>query len=137
LSALDTTKEILRITSTAGLSKDVIDLLQAKVSLLNEQIVLLEKEKAILVNEKTLLADKAARFETENIHLRQQLQDSQPVGFVENQGVLWKRTPTGFEAIPYCKECKSHPIMTPLHQGGIWVCANGEHTAPLAVEPPA
>jgi hypothetical protein len=129
LSALDTTKEILRITSSAGLSKDVIDLLPAKVSLLAEQIVLLEKEN-------TLLRTKASHFESENIQLRQQLQNSQPVGFVENMGVLWKRTATGFEPIPYCKECPRPTIMVHPHRGSVWVCGTGDHVAPLSAKPP-
>ncbi len=44
MSAIDTAKEIVRITSTAGLSKDVIDLLEKKNLLLTEQVTTLETE---------------------------------------------------------------------------------------------
>jgi len=56
--------------------------------------------------------------------------------FVENMGVLWRRRPTGYEPYPYCKECSSHPIMTPNHEIGIWGCGNGKHHAPISVKPP-
>lgn len=55
---------------------------------------------------------------------------------VESMGVLWKRTATGFEPHPYCKECVSHPVMTPMQYPGIWVCGTGDHHAPLSVRPP-
>ena len=48
MSALDTAKEIARMTSTASLGKDVIDLLKEKVTLLTEQIAALETENANL-----------------------------------------------------------------------------------------
>jgi len=48
MSALDTAKEIARMTSAASLGKDVIDLLKEKVSLLTEQIATLETENANL-----------------------------------------------------------------------------------------
>jgi hypothetical protein len=130
MSALDTAKEIVRIGSTAGLSKDVIDLMEKKLSLLTEQVILLEKENS-------LLRLKLSHFETEKANLRAQLQNLQPVGFEENMGVLWKRTANGFEQHPYCKECASHPIMTPVHEARTWVCATGNHIAPFSVKPPA
>jgi predicted nuclease with TOPRIM domain len=48
MSAIETAKEIVRISSTAGLSKDVIDLLDKKNSLLTEQVTTLETENANL-----------------------------------------------------------------------------------------
>jgi hypothetical protein len=56
---------------------------------------------------------------------------------VENMGALWRKSPTGFEPSPYCRHCAGNPIMTPLRQAGIWVCATGEHQAPLSIEPPS
>ena len=64
MSALDTAKEIVRIGSTAGLSKDVIDLLEKKSALLTEQVSALERENT--------------RLTTEVAQLRQQLQQLQP-----------------------------------------------------------
>jgi len=54
MSALDTAKEIARMTSTASLGKDVIDLLKEKVALLTEQITTLEAENS---NVKKKVAD--------------------------------------------------------------------------------
>src|SRR5205807_6785173 len=68
MSAIDTAKEIVRITSTAGLSKDVIDLLEKKVSLLTEKITTLETENSEL---KT----KTAHLEKELKRLRPQQDD--------------------------------------------------------------
>jgi hypothetical protein len=62
MSAIDTAKEIVRITSTAGLSKDVIDLLEKKNALLAEQIIALETENANL-------KEKVERLEQELDHL--------------------------------------------------------------------
>jgi DNA-binding MarR family transcriptional regulator len=65
MSAFDTAKEIVRIGSTAGLSKDVIDLLEKKSSLLVEKVVALERENA--------------QLKLECGQLRQQLQHPKPV----------------------------------------------------------
>jgi hypothetical protein len=48
MGAQDIAKDAIRIATTAGLSKDVIDLLKEKVALLTEQIETLETEKANL-----------------------------------------------------------------------------------------
>jgi hypothetical protein len=124
MSAESAAKELIRVATTAGLSKDVIDLLEKKASL--------------LVEENAVLASKISRLEIENGQLKTQLQNSQPVvgRFHEFGGVLWKRTEKGFEKFPYCKECAHHPVMmaqpplrhiTPM----FWSCSNG-HTAPYA-----
>ena len=86
MSALDIAKDIVRIGSTAGLSKDVIDLLEKKAALLTVEITSLRLE--------------VSRLQIENAQLRAQLQHAQPVGFEESMGVLWKRTATGFEQHP-------------------------------------
>jgi len=61
-------------------------------------------------------------------------QSKESAEFVTHMGVLWKRTPVGFEARPYCKECRS--VMTPVPRARIWVCSTGGHHAPLGVNPP-
>ena len=71
MSVLDTAKEIVRIGSTAGLSKDVIDLLEKKVTL--------------LVDENFELSTKVSRLEIENAQLRTQLQHLQPAS-ARNEG---------------------------------------------------
>lgn len=65
MGAFDTAKEIVRLGSTAGLSKDVIDLLEKKASLLAERVVKLEQENA--------------QLQLECAQLRQQLQHPKPV----------------------------------------------------------
>ena len=98
-SVTSTVKEIARIATTSGLSKDVIDLLEKKVVLLTQQITSLETENSNL--------------KLENGQLRNQIQNSQPKlsSFHEEFGVLWKRNKTGFEQTPYCPQCANHPIM--------------------------
>ena len=123
MNARDTAKEIVRITSRAGPSKDVIDLL--------------EKKLAILTGELSDAQRKIAGLETENNKLRTQLHNIQPVEFQESMGVLWKRTPKGYEPHPYCKECQNHPVMMPIKHAGIWLCANGDHHALLSAKPPS
>ncbi len=63
-------KDAIRIVTTAGLSKDVIDLLKEKISLLAEQNATLEKENVVLKlklydleQELTNLKPKTRRFE--------------------------------------------------------------------------
>jgi hypothetical protein len=121
MSATDTAKEVIRIASTAGLSKDVIDLMDKKL--------------ALLTSENAELKTKVSAFEIEVRQLRSQLAYSQPVGggLVENMGVFWKRTTKGFEPNPYCSECSHHPVMRVVIED--WVCSQG-HSAPHNVHPP-
>src|ERR1017187_10371729 len=65
MSATDTAKEVIRIASTAGFSKDVIDLMDKKLSLLTSENAELKK--------------KVSAFEIEVRQLRRQLEDFQPV----------------------------------------------------------
>jgi hypothetical protein len=76
MSALDTAKEIVRIGSTAGLSKDVIDLLEKKTALLAEQVSALDRENA--------------QLRSKVVELNQKLQHLQPVDGIlkETAGVL-------------------------------------------------
>jgi hypothetical protein len=73
MSALDTAKEIVRIGSTAGLSKDVIDLLEKKTALLAEQVTALDRENAELRGEV--------------VQLRQQLQHLQPTDGLQKETI--------------------------------------------------
>jgi regulator of replication initiation timing len=73
MSAIDTAKEIVRIGSTAGLSKDVIDLLEKKAALLAEQVATLEKENTTLLRENRNL-------KLENENLQRQIPYSRPKG---------------------------------------------------------
>jgi hypothetical protein len=128
VNVVEAAKEIIRVGTTAGLSKDVIDLLEKKLWLLTDEMSLLVKKNAELVA-------KASALETENSNLRAQIQNLQPVTgtFNEYGGVLWKRTASGFEKFPYCKECAHHPVMMgmpPNRRAMFWQCPSG-HTAPF------
>ena len=60
MSAIDTAKEIARIASTATLGKDVIDLLEKKVTLLTEQVTTLETQNTDLKQKVTNLGQQLA-----------------------------------------------------------------------------
>src|SRR5689334_10558128 len=114
MSAFDTAKEIIRIGSTAGLSKDVVDLLEKKATLLAEENLALARKLDEAIT-------KISSLESDIAQLRQQLEQSQPSGFVISEGLFWKRRSSGdFEPRPYCPECptprscrQSHPRRTP------------------------
>jgi hypothetical protein len=69
MSALDAAKEIARIGETAGVSKEVMGLLEAQASWLAERISALEKEKAALTEENTALLreDRILKVEIESL----------------------------------------------------------------------
>ena len=125
MNAVSTVKEILRLGTTGGLSKDVIDLQAAKLRLLTDELALSHKRES--------------QLELEVKQLRLLAQNNQPItgGFHEFCGALWKRTEKGFEPFPYCKECASHSVMTGQPPGMspmFWRCPNG-HNAPYGGTP--
>ena len=67
-----TAKDVLRVATTAGLSKDVIDLLTAKITLLDEQLV----EASMSLEQARI---KIAELIAENKELRKKLNDSAKV----------------------------------------------------------
>ncbi len=73
VSAADTVKDFVRVAQTAGLSKDVIDLLEKKSVLLAEQVASLQQENTSLLRENRNL-------KLENEELRRQLQNARPKG---------------------------------------------------------
>ena len=107
MGGLEIAKEIVRIGSTAGLNKDVVDLLERKSLLLAERVASLERENAEL-----------------SAQIAQLLERLLPPGFVESDGLLWKRTDSGYEARPYCPVCASaiHPVLMEPGSQGNWVC---------------
>ena len=114
MSAQDIAKEVVRIATTHGLAKDIIDLMEKKLSLLTDEL-----------SEAHLRIEK---LESEKAQLAQQLHRAQPVGFVTKDGLLWKEGDT----YPYCPECQSHPVMTPFGRGWsmrLWICPN-QHQFP-------
>jgi hypothetical protein len=126
MSATDTAKDVIRLATTAGLSKDVIDLMEKKLVLLTDEL--------------RDVRMRISALEIENHQLRRQLDDSQPVGFHPFGGVLWKRSANGFEAYPYCAECDTHPVMIQQPPFGnkvlFWQCSHG-HKAAFAGRPVA
>ena len=91
--------------------------------ILRKEILKLQKQNAALMAENNRLVAENERLRSPNL--------------IPHMGVLWKRAAVGFEPQPYCQECSSHPVMTPKHEAHIWVCATGEHHAPLSVMPPS
>ena len=71
MSASDTVKDVVRIVTTGGHAKDVINPLQTKLSLLTEQVAALEKENTTLKNENRNL-------KTENDNLKTRLPNARP-----------------------------------------------------------
>jgi len=80
MGATEAAKEIARIASTAGLDKDVIDLLNAKTSLLEDKIESLERDNA-------QLTQKVTDFMRENETLKKQLAASRPKGELSPEAV--------------------------------------------------
>ncbi len=76
MSALDTAKEVVRMASTAGLSKDLIDLMEKKNALLTVEI-------GDLTQKVSMLSTKASSLEIENAQLRDQLKNPQTVAVDE------------------------------------------------------
>jgi regulator of replication initiation timing len=72
MSAIDTAKDVVRIASTAGLAKDVIDLMEKKIALLTGEI-----DDLTLKN--TALSKRTSSLVIENSQLRAQLGNPQPV----------------------------------------------------------
>jgi hypothetical protein len=72
MSTSNFAKEIARIGTTAGLSKDVVDLLQTNLSLLSDKTRDLESENAVLKSN-------VAELEAEAAKLRAQIRDLNPV----------------------------------------------------------
>lgn len=71
MSVIDSAREFVRIGTTAGLSKDVVDLLEKKAALLADEIRELESENATL-------RTKVTNLEAENVQLRAKLPGLQP-----------------------------------------------------------
>jgi FtsZ-binding cell division protein ZapB len=65
MSPQDIAKDAIRLVTTAGLSKDVIDLLEKKVALLTEKIATLETENSELKEKASNLENELKRFQTE------------------------------------------------------------------------
>jgi regulator of replication initiation timing len=75
MGATDTIREFARIATTAGLTKDVIDLMEKKATLLAEQVATLERDNAALSQENTALLRENRNFNLENDNLKIQLQN--------------------------------------------------------------
>lgn len=122
-------KEIIRIGTTAGLSKDVIDLLQTKLAIVTEEF-------AILSEENLRLKAENADLQHENIQLKQKLADLDPEQglFTESMGALWKRSEDGYEPFPYCPDCERHPVM--IHFADFFLCSRCDLQVPDQAKPP-
>ena|ERR1039457_821119 len=99
INPIDIARDIINIGTTAGIKKDVLDLQAAKLRILTDELA------------QSQAREKQQKVEIEQ--LRRLAQNNQPFvgGFQEFEGVLWKRTASGFGKTPYCPQCSDHPIM--------------------------
>lgn len=97
---------------------------KAHLDMLNEALRRVGEERDEALRQCAVLESRLLRLE-------------RPEAMKENMGVLWKRSATGFERMPYCRECVTHPIMmqAPPSRPMFWMCSEG-HQAPLSVNPP-
>ncbi|MDQ8209631.1 hypothetical protein QEH52_19080 [Coraliomargarita sp. SDUM461003] len=78
-------------------------------------------------------------LKSENNHLKNKLKRLEPVGFVESEGLLWKKKSDGtFEKRPYCPHCTNNPIMSQFPPGMTmeWMCSKCDFGADGKIEPP-
>jgi hypothetical protein len=71
-------------------------------SIQGKHIAFLREQLSILKEQFAIAQRRVEQLESENADLRKQLQQAKPSGFVESEGLLWKRSGTGFESRPYC-----------------------------------
>jgi phage antirepressor YoqD-like protein len=86
MSAAETVKDFARIAATAGLSKEVIGLLDKKAALLAEQVAMLEKDNAALAQENTTLLRENRNLHLVNEDLKKQLENARPKGNELDEG---------------------------------------------------
>jgi hypothetical protein len=105
-------------------------ILRERIAQAKEQQAALEKENASLKTENARLASDLQKAQSEIQHLK-------PTGMVENDGLLWKRTPSGFDRRPYCPRCDDHPVMMEFPPGSreLWACPS-DHTFAYDSHPP-
>ena len=92
-------------------------ILRERITQAKEQQSGLEKENASLKAEKASLASELQQA-------RLEIQRLKPSGFETRSGLLWKAA----EKFPYCPECQTHPVMTPVGRTPtprLWVCPHG------------
>jgi hypothetical protein len=70
VSVKDTAKELVRIAGIAGVSKDIIDLMETKLDLLADEV-------ADLANKNAALEARVSQLEVENGQLRSQIKNPQ------------------------------------------------------------
>jgi DNA-directed RNA polymerase specialized sigma subunit len=71
MSATDIAKEVVRIASTHGLAKDVIDLMEKKLALLTQEVT-------DLTSKNTILVTRVSQLESDKANLESQIQKLRP-----------------------------------------------------------
>jgi hypothetical protein len=94
-------------------------ILRERLAFIRDQAQILEKQNAQLQQENVTLKKRVAELETE---LRKLIK---PDGFIENDGVLWRRKGSGFENSPYCPNCEKHTVLSlmPSYHPMFWLCS--------------
>ena len=103
-----------------------------------EELALLEEAHSTLKAEHARLKEEHARLQKEHGTLVAELAALKEgrEQFVPHDGVLWKRTASGFETHPYCAQCPRPAVMSPMHRAHKFVCSGG-HFAPMSARPPS
>lgn len=106
-------------------------------AILRERIAQAKEQQASLEKENASLKTENARLVSDLQKAQSEIQRLKPAGLVENDGLLWKRTPSGFDRRPYCPHCTDHPVMMefPPGSGEMWTCPSN-HTFAFESRPP-
>ncbi len=109
---------------------------RGSAAILRERIELAKEQYATLEKRVTELTKELETVKGYNEVLREKiLKVSVPNEFVGHNGVLWRRSGTGFEQAPYCPNCKTAMFDFPPGARMFWNCSRcqmtiGWHPAP-------
>jgi hypothetical protein len=135
LNPIPAIEKLINEHGSAVILKERIELAKDQFGFLQQKNISLASSLAETVAKNKILERQNADLEEQVAQLQDQLEIFKPVlgGLVESMGALWRRTATGFEPVPYCRECKTHPIMTSF--ANTWIC-NKTHQVPSSIRPP-
>ena len=66
------------------------------IAFLREQLAVLKEKSLESDRENSTLKARVKELEAENADLRKKLEHAKPTGFLEHEGLLWKRSASGF-----------------------------------------
>ncbi|MEO7932828.1 MAG: hypothetical protein ABIT76_06695 [Chthoniobacterales bacterium] len=105
-------------------------------AILRERIELAKEQHIALANRVTELTKELETVKGHNELLRQKLlKVSVPDEFFRQNGLLWRRSDSGFESAPYCPKCKIVMFDFPPRRRMFWNCSVCEMTAGWQLAP--